>query len=182
MPVVIAMFRAVNVGGRQVKKDTLIAIHKAVGCMEPETLITSGNVVFTTRVRKLDELAKRIEEEFERAAGFRSEAILRTHDELCDAVTRNPFAGRAGIDPSRLLIHFLATRPSKAAIAATMAMDVAPEEMHVAGREMYVHYPNGLGRSKFPAVKVGKALGGIASTGRNLNTVIRLMEIAAARG
>lgn len=181
MPVVVSMLRAVNVGGRQVKKDALVAIHKAAGCIQPQTFIASGNLIFTTPERKLDELTRRIEKEFERVAGFRSEAILRTLNELRQAAARSPFAGRTGIDGSKLLVSFLVAEPGKAAVAAAMAIDVAPEEMHIVGRELFIYFPNGMGRSKFPSAKVGKALGGISGTGRNWNTVLKLIELATAR-
>lgn len=162
------------------KKDALIAIHEAAGCVKPETFIASGNLVFTTGEKKLAGLAARIEAEFERVAGFRSEAILRTLDQLRETVERNPFAGRDGLDGSKLLVVFLAAAPAKAAVSAAMAIEVKPEEVHVVGSEMYIYFPNGQGRSKFPAAKVGKALA-VAGTGRNWNTVTKLIEIAEGR-
>lgn len=182
MRTVISLLRAVNLGGRQVKKDQLIAIHEAAGCIAPSTFIASGNVLFETRERDLGKLSRRIESEFERSAGFYSEAILRTLDELRGAAARNPFAGRDGLDGSKLLVTFLASAPEQAAIDLAMAMDVAPEEMHIIQKEMFLYFPNGMGRSKFPSAKVGKALGGIAGTGRNWNTVLKLIELATGRG
>jgi uncharacterized protein (DUF1697 family) len=184
MPVAaaVSLLRAVNVGGRQIQKDALVAIHEAAGCVEPKTFIASGNLVFTTREKKLDKLAERIEAEFERVAGFRSEAMLRTLEELRGVVERNPFAARMGsLDGSKLLVVFLASAPAQEAIAAAMAIDVAPEEMHVIQREMYIYFPDGQGRSKFPSAKVNKALGSIPGTGRNWNTVLKLIDLAAAR-
>jgi uncharacterized protein (DUF1697 family) len=46
---------------------------------------------------------------------------------------------------------------------------------------MYIYFPNGQGRSKFPHAKVAKALGGVVGTARNWNTVNKLIEIAARR-
>lgn len=182
MPAAVSLLRAVNVGGhRPVSKEDLVAIHAAAGCIDPRTFIASGNVVFTTRERKLDKLARSIEQEFERVAGFRSEAILRTLDELRQVVARNPFAAREGADGSRMLVTFLASRPDAASVAAAMSVPVAPEEMHIFDREMFIYYPEGMGRSKFPSAKVGRALGNIPGTGRNWNTVLKLIELAAER-
>lgn len=182
MPVVVSLLRAVNVGNRQVSKERLVAIHEAAGCVEPRTFIASGNLIFTTRERNLATLTRRIEAEFERAAGFRSEAILRTRDELERVAARNAFARRKDLDGARLVVTFLAAAPTAADIAAAMAIEVGPEEMHIAGREMYVYYPNGIGRSKFPAAKVARALRNIPGTGRNWNTVLKLIDLATARG
>ena len=174
MVIVSSLLRAVNVGGRLVKKDELVAIHKRAGCVAPETFIASGNVVFGTRERDLAALAARIEKEFEQVAGFRTEAILRTLDELRGVVERNPFPGREG---PKLVVTFLASMPSTSEID----IDVAPEEMRVIGSEMYVYFPNGQGRSTFPHAKVMKALGGVVGTARNWNTVEKLLELAAKR-
>lgn len=176
MTIAVSLLRAVNVGGRQVKKDELVAIHKAAGCIDPETFIASGNIVFGTREKDLAKLAARIEKEFERVAGFRSEAILRTLDDLRGVVARNPLGERDG---SKLVVTFLASEPSTPEIE--IDIDVTPEEMFVIGREMYVYFPNGQGQSKFPAAKVAKALGGVIGTARNWNTVNKLIEIAARR-
>ncbi len=174
MVIAVSLLRAVNVGGRQVKKDELVAIHKAAGCFDPETFIASGNVVFGTREMDLAKLAARIEKEFERVAGFRSEAILRTLDDLRGIVARNPLGERDG---SKLVVTFLASAPATTEID----IDVAPEEMCVIGREMYIYFPNGQGQSKFPHAKVAKAMGGIVGTARNWNTVNKLIDLAAKR-
>ena len=50
--------------------------------------------------------------------------------------------------------------------------DPGGEEVRLCGREIFVHYPDGQGRSrlKLPQAKDG--------TGRNLNTVAKLVELA----
>jgi len=174
MTIAVSLLRAVNVGGRQVKKDELVAIHKAAGCIDPETFIASGNVVFGTSEKDLAKLAARIEKEFERVAGFRSEAILRTLGELRGVIDRNPLGERDG---SKLVVTFLVAEP----LTTEIDIDVAPEEMRVIGREMYIYFPNGQGQSKFPHAKVAKAMGGVVGTARNWNTVNKLIALAAKR-
>jgi len=135
MPVTISLPRAVNVGGRQVNKETLIAIHKVAGCIDPKTFIASGNLIFTTNNQNLEDLKKRIEKEFYRATGFQSEAILRKEKE---------------IEGSKLLLTFLAAKPKSSAVVAALSIATEPEEMHILGREIYTYFPNGQGPSKFP--------------------------------
>ena len=171
----VSLLRAINVGKRQVGKDRLIAIHEAAGCSEVRTYLASGNVVFLTAEADLQTLSSRIEECFERETGFASDATLRTADELESTLARNPFPVA---EPSRLLVTFLAATPSPEHIAEARAIQIAPEQMAVSGREMYVYYPNGIGRSKFPDAKIARALGGIARTSRNLNTVRALAKLA----
>src|ERR1022692_2807782 len=112
MPAIISMLRGVNVGAHnRIKMDALRALYESLGLHEPQTYVQSGNVVFRTDKRDLVALAKRIEGAIERGFGFRPTVILRTSGELRDVIARNPFAKRRGIEPSRLLVYFLASDP-----------------------------------------------------------------------
>ena len=175
----VSLLRAINVGKRQVGKDRLIAIHQAAGCSQVRTYLASGNVFFLTTEPDREALSRRIQKCFERETGFTSESVLRTADELDSAITRNPFPDA---EPSRLLVTFLATAPTPAQIADALAIPVLPEQMALSCSEMYVYYPNGMGRSKFPDSKIARALGGIAGTSRNLNTVRALSKLVRELG
>ena len=98
-----------------------------------------------------------------------------------DLVARNPFAGRIGIEPGKLMVLFLASDPAEEAMKRLLMIDTGSEELHPGGRELYVHYPNGLGRTKFTAAVMERALK-VAGTARNWNTVTKLLEMAVAVG
>jgi uncharacterized protein (DUF1697 family) len=131
-----------------------------------KTYIQSGNVLFYS---DKDEAAvqKDLEEALALKMGKSPGVLLRSREELEAAAEGSPFPHAK---PSYLLVNFL---PEP---APTDALDklVAPggEEVHIAGKEIYVHYPDGSGRSKLklPALKAG--------TSRNLNTVKKLAEMA----
>lgn len=181
MPVVISLLRGINVGGNhQIKMEALRAMHEAAGAASPETYIQSGNVVFSSRERNLAKLARRLEEEIERTAGFRPPVVLRTLEQMREVVRRSPFAGRTGIEPAKLLVTFLAAEPTDEARQAASLIEVKPEEMHIAGAEIYTYFPEGQGKSKLPFAKIERALG-TTGTGRNWNTVLKLLELAEAR-
>ena len=97
--------------------------------------------------------------------------------ELRDVIAGNPFAARQGIDPSRLLVLFLASDPGQEGRDKLARIQAHPEELRVGGRELYIYYPNGLARPKLPWGAIEKMLK-IPGTGRNWNTVSRLLEIA----
>jgi uncharacterized protein (DUF1697 family) len=103
--------------------------------------------------------------------------ILRTVGELRDVIARNPFAKRRGIEPGKLLVNFLAADPGREARDKALAIKIGPEEMHLIGREAYIYFPNGQGRSKFPWAAIERALG-TSSTGRNWNSVTKMLEMA----
>ena len=94
-------------------------------------------------------------------------------------IAKNPFAGRAGIEPNRLLVVFMDSAPTRQARDQVLAMPCEPEELHINDRELYIYYPNGMARPKIPLVRLEKALQ-CSSTGRNWNTVNKLMAMAEA--
>jgi uncharacterized protein (DUF1697 family) len=180
MPVIISMLRGVNLAGHnQIKMETLRALYEKLGMQQSRTYVQSGNVVFKTSERDLKKLRKRLEDGIERSFGFRSEVILRTTAELREAVANNPFATRRGIEPGKLLVTFLADEPDIEARKKVLAMKSDPEELRIAGRELYIYFPNGMGRSKLSWTAVAKALGTVG-TGRNWNSVTKLLAMAEA--
>ena len=178
MTVVVSMLRAVNLAGHnRMRMDALRVLYESLGLVDVQTYVQSGNVVFRTSGRDLTALAKRIENGIERSFGFRAAVIVRTCPELKDVLRRNPFAARTDVDPARLLVVFLAGHPDEEARRKISEVKVGPEELSLDGRELYIHYPNGIGRSKLTVALVEKALR-VAGTGRNWNTVTKLLEMA----
>src|ERR1019366_2567195 len=132
MAVIISMLRAVNVGAHhRIKMDALRALYEPLELRDPQTYVQSGNVVFRTDKRDLVALAKRIEDAIERGFGFRPTVILRTSGELRDAIARNPFAKRSGIEPSRLLVYFLASDPGAEIRNKVLSLKTEPEELRM---------------------------------------------------
>lgn len=144
---------------------------------DAQTYVQSGNVVFRTRETDLPRLAKRLEDAVERTFGFRSDVILRTGAELKDVIARNPFAGREGIEPNKLLVTFLAADPGDEARAKVRAIRTSSEELWIDGRELYIYYPDGMGRSRLTLTVIDRALK-TSGTGRNWNSVTKLLELA----
>jgi len=178
MPVIVSLLRGVNVGGHnQVKMDALRALYESLGLRRVETFINSGNVVFATQARDLKALAGRIESAIENSCGFHADVVLRDAAQIRDALARNPFARRSGIEPAKLLITFLADQPDPEGCVKLRAMDIHPEELHIDGREVYVYFTNGLARPKLSWALVGKHLK-TAATARNITTVQKLLAIA----
>jgi len=181
MTVAISLLRGVNVGGHNlIRMDALRAVHESFGLVEVETYVQSGNVVFRSRAANLAALATRIEDAIEQSHGFRPGVVMRTAAELRSAVAGNPFHGRAGIEPGKLHVVFLAGRPEPAAREKFLAVQVGPEEFHLRDRELYIYFPQGAGRSKLTSALIDKTLK-TYGTARNWNTVIKLDEMAARR-
>jgi uncharacterized protein (DUF1697 family) len=141
MAVVIAMLRGVNLAGHN--KLSMEALRKhctGLGLEDVQTYIQSGNLVFRDSGDPAT-LAHRLEDGIEARFGFRPPVVLRTAPELRKAITKNPFAGRSGIEPSKLLVVFMAASPARAALNQVLAMPCEPEELRASGRELYIYYP-----------------------------------------
>jgi uncharacterized protein (DUF1697 family) len=178
MPVLISMLRGVNLGPHnKIKMDDLRALYESLKLHEVRTYVLSGNVIFKTKEKNIAALAKKIEDAIERKFGFRPPVILRTPAELRQAIAASPFAKRRDIVPSKLLLTFLLADPGPEANAALLKFKSFPEELHLKGRELYIYFPNGAGRSKLPWSSVEKWLG-ITGTARNWNSVTKMLEIA----
>jgi len=178
MAVVISMLRAVNVGGHnKIKMDALRALYESLKLRDPQTYVQSGNVVFRTGERDLIPLTKQIQSGIARNFGFTPDVILRTSSELRDVIARNPFAKRRGIEPSKLLVTFLAGDPGAEARENILKLKTDPEELRIDGRELYIYFPNGMARPKFSWPTIEKMLK-TPGTGRNWNSVNKLLEMA----
>lgn len=177
MPVIVSLLRGVNLGGHMVDMAALRKLYESLGMRKVETFIRSGNVIFATQARDRLALTKRLEDAIEKKFGCHCDVILRSAAELRDALARNPFADRLDIDPSQLLITFLASDPDPEGAAKVRALDIAPEELHIDGREVFVYFAGGLARPKLPWAQVGKYLK-TPATGRNLTSVRKLLAIA----
>jgi uncharacterized protein (DUF1697 family) len=178
MPVAVSILRGVNVGGHhKIKMDGLRALYQSIGFRKVETYIQSGNVVFELKAAELKSAAKRIEDAIEKQYSFRVGVVLRTAAELRQSLAGNPFADRKGMNPAKLLICFLAAQPAANCAERLAAIKVQGEEIRQAGSELFIYFPDGQGKSKLTMAMLDKAAGTFC-TGRNLNTVEKLLEMA----
>ena len=179
MPVVVSLLRAVNVGGTSIIKMTeLRALFESLKFKDVQTYIQSGNVVFRTEEKDLPKLAKRIQDSITKRFGTTPGVMLRTAAEMRNLVARNPFAKRHDIEPAELHVFFLGAEISQTACKQLRVLPVK-EEIVPSGRELFIYFPDGIGKSKLPWVKVDKICE-TQGTGRNWNSVTKLLAMAEA--
>ena len=171
MPRHVALLRAVNVGGKnKVPMAELRDLFESLGHTNVSTFIQSGNVVFTT---SRSVTPKSLETAIAKRFRVDTTVVLRTPSELEKVFRANPFA-RA--DASKLHVGFMTRKPAAAVVSKIDAARFRPEEFEIRGRELYLHLPNGMGRSKLPGY-LDRQLK-IPNTVRNWNTVTKLIELA----
>ena len=108
--------------------------------------------------------------------------IARSAADLAAVAGRNPFLrGGRELDPATLHVAFLSERPSAAAVRSLDPDRSPPDAFAVEGREVYLSYPNGSGRSRLTLSYLERALGA-RGTARNWRTVLRLAGLLEAEG
>jgi uncharacterized protein (DUF1697 family) len=170
----VALLRAVNVVGRKkVAMPVLRELLGGLGYTDVATYLQSGNAVFTAPERPTARIAAQIEDRLSRDLGLTTDLIVRTADELCGVIDRNPLP--VG-DPSKFLVLFIAEPPPPGWLDAFDPGAYPPEEMAPGERELYLSLPNGIGRAKLP-VSLPRRLSS-PSTARNWRTVLALQQLA----
>lgn len=146
----------------------LQAMCEKAGFLKVKTYIASGNVVFTSKLSEAKVKAA-LEASLPKYAGRPVGVMVRTAAEMAAVLAANPFSGEA---PNRTVAIFLDEKPPADALKHMTGQ--GDEEVGLGVREIYVHYGEGMGTSKLkiPAAKAG--------TARNMNTVAKLAEMAAA--
>ncbi len=174
----VALLRGINVGGknRLAMKD-LAALCEGLGCGEVRTYIQSGNVVFTAPARAAGGLAAGLSAAIAGAHGLTVPVVLRGADELAAVVAGNPFL-TGDVDAARLHVAFLGAAPAADRAARLDPERSPPDAVALVGRDLYMHLPNGVARSKFTNDYLDRTLGTV-STLRNWATVLKLAEMAA---
>ncbi len=173
----IALLRGINVGGKnKLPMRELAAMFAAAGCESVQTYIQSGNVVYEAGPDLGPLVPALIADEIEEQFGYRIPLVVRTLQEFEDVAKRNPFLGD-GDAPDGMHVAFLADVPSQSRVAQ-LDQDRSPLDVFlVSGREIFLHCPNGMGRTKLTNAYFDSTLA-TTSTIRNWRTVLALLRLA----
>jgi uncharacterized protein (DUF1697 family) len=164
----VALLRAVNVGGTgKLPMSDLTNICEELGFGDVRTFIASGNVVFTSR-KSESAIKAALEKRLQAYAGKPVGVLVRTAAEMAQILADNPFPKAA---PNRTMAVFLDRAPPSDALTGIRGQ--RDEQIRLGRREIYIHYGDGMAKSKLviPAAKTG--------TARNMNTVATLARMAA---
>ncbi len=173
----VALLRGINVGGRNaIAMADLRAFLQDLGLENPRTLLQSGNALFGSRASP-GRLEERLEAEAAKRLSLQVDFIVRSATEWSQVITDNPFRKEATADPSHLLLMCLKTAPSTASVEALQAAVSGRELIRAAGRQLYLVYPDGIGRSRLTGALIEKTLR-TRGTARNWNTVLKLAALA----
>jgi uncharacterized protein (DUF1697 family) len=176
----IALLRAVNLAGyNKVGMADLRELLAGLGFADAQTLLQSGNIVFSGGSRTTTALEQTLERAAAKQLGLETDFFVRTAREWQEAIDANPFPREAKEDPGHLLAVIVKHDLAAADVTALQKAIVGREVVRAKGRCAYIVYPDGIGRSKLTSALIEKKLG-TRGTGRNWNTVLKLAALSCS--
>jgi len=149
-----------------------------LGFTEPRSLLQSGNLVFRTGPITCARLEAILEEEAAKQLGLETDFIVRTAAEWNEVVAANPFPREAKGDPGHLVVIPLKAKADPARVEALRLAITRREVVQAHDKQLYIVYPDGIGRSRLTIALIEKKLG-TRGTSRNWNTTLKLAAAAA---
>lgn len=173
----IALFRGINVGGRNtIPMAKLRALLEGLGLEKVQTYIQSGNAVFQCAAVEASSIAENIQNGLEAEVGFRPEVQVFSADVLKAAIESNPFP-EAEPEPKSLHLFFLGEVPEEPNLKGLEDLKASNERYELINQCFYLHAPDGIGKSKLAAR--AERLLGVSATARNWKTVMQVMDMAS---
>jgi uncharacterized protein (DUF1697 family) len=173
----VALLRGINVGGKKkVPMKELRSLFEGLGHSDVRTYVQSGNVIFSSPSSARARVVNEIERAVSRTFGIDTSVLIRAQRELARIAEANPFPDEK---PTYVHVAFLADRPSAKAVSSLDPDHSPPDEFVVKGREIYLRFPKGSGRSKLTIDYFERKLG-TRATARNWNTVLKVLSLMEA--
>ena len=174
MPSSIALLRGINVSGKnKIRMAELKSLFEDLGCTSVATYLQSGNVVYdSTKPVTAQDIQAAISNQLE----LNVPVITISADELAQIIQNNPFL-KKGAEPAHCYVTFLWETPTPKSVTDCAVPNNETGRFSIADNTIYVHCPDGYGRTKIHTVFFEKKLGLLATT-RNLKTVNALLELS----
>lgn len=151
-----------------------------IGFANVQTLLQSGNLVFQSDGRDGGELERLLEVESRKRLHVETDFFIRTVREWDRIVRRNPFPKEARADPGHLVLVVLKDAPGAKELQTLQEAIAGPERIRGDGRQLYITYPDGQGRSRLTNALIEKKIG-TRGTARNWKTALKLAALAKGK-
>ena len=184
MPTHVALLRGINVGGHnRVPMPELKALMAGLGHTDVATYIQSGNAVFTSDEADTAKLADELQQAIADQLSVDCGVVVVTAGELQQVIDDNPFPGEDNPKAVHAVFRraeLTADERAKVAEAAgRAAAKGCQDEAVIVGRTMFLHTPDGLGRSELSA-QLARTAASKTGTARNWATVHKLRSMLDA--
>lgn len=151
--------------------------YEALNLTNVHTYVQSGNVVFNCTMRSASKIAALLEQQIESCFGYDVTVTVRTPSDFERIIKSNPFSVQARNDPAKVHVTFLASRPFSGMVKSVEDADTGGDNFSVGQQEVFLHCPNGYGKTKLNNAFFERKLK-IPATTRNWKTVEALYRMA----
>lgn len=177
MTTFVALLRGINVGGHnRVPMADLRRLLSDLGHEDVRTYVQSGNAVFTSDRDDPDVVGHELRTALADELDVSPTVMVLPVEEFRAIADANPYPDEAATDPKKVHVAFLSAVPSDPGVFAFDPDEYAPEESTLLGRALYLHLPDGMGRSPL-ATDLGRRRSDVEVTVRNWRTVTKLLEM-----
>jgi uncharacterized protein (DUF1697 family) len=178
----ISVLRGINVSGhKKIKMADLKILYESLGFNNIVTYIQSGNVLFDSDKTDSDLLKSTIEKAIESQYDFFVPVIIRTEDDFAELIRINPFSPNdIQEEGTKVLVTFLSEPAAGNSSQLLEKYRAASESVNIRENHIYLHCPEGYGKTKLSNNLIEKKLHTEATT-RNWKTVLKLYELSKDR-
>ncbi|MDX1474231.1 MAG: DUF1697 domain-containing protein [Reinekea sp.] len=175
MTTYIALLRGINVGGKnKLRMEDLKNCLETCGFKRIKTYIQSGNVVFDSPIKNNTSIEQTIQTAIHNTFQLNPDVIVVSKTELDIVVSHNPYPTDSG---TSLHVYFLKTPAASPDFMRLEQLKKVSEDYTLTDNVLYLHAPEGIGRSKLAAA-IESSLG-VSCTARNWNTLSKLQALSA---
>lgn len=169
MKTYIILLRGINVGGRNIlPMKELVSLMEGIGCQDVKTYIQSGNAVAKCSGAPGKSISNAVMAQY----GFSPDVVAFEKAEIKTLVENIPFA----TDSGKAVHLYFACGKFKPDMERIESLLSPTEKFEVSEKVFYLYAPDGIGRSKL-VNNIDTCLG-VRVTGRNLNTMTKLLQLA----
>jgi len=171
----VALFGSINVGGNRLTMADLRYAFEREEFEDVETVVASGNVLFSFDERPTDGLEELFAHMMRDRFDIKSFVAVRTAEEIRAGIENNPFRGIGG--DALVHTHFLAGQPSPEQFAALIQTQAerGPEKLAPGDRSLFIDYGPSVGNSKLTGPLIARRLG-YEGTARNMRSLARILD------
>ncbi|KTR84417.1 hypothetical protein NS277_04445 [Novosphingobium barchaimii] len=171
----VALFGSINVGANRLKMADLRYAFEREEFEDVETVVASGNVLFSFDERPTDGLEDLFRHMMRERFDIDSFVAVRSCEELREGVEGNPFHADGAAE--QVHTHFLSGEPGQDRFDAMVAayQGRGAERLALGKRALFVDYVEGMGRSRLTGDFITRRLG-CQGTARNLRSLQRIID------
>ena len=173
----LALLRGINVSGHNmIKMEALKTTLEAVGFLNVQTYIQSGNVFVDTEEENAAAIGFKIKQEIFKAFGHEVPVVVIGKSDLEACLKNNEFLKEAAADTKKLYVAFVSKTLQTTSINELKISQFKPDEASIDSNRIYIKYAVGAGKTRFDQKYIEKKLN-VTATIRSWNTITQLLQL-----